>query len=79
MPAVHLARQGAPPRDTTEPSAENVELRSWKKPWPAEKATFEEARALRRRLLKRWRQGNTRERELARIVERRRMGNRCEQ
>ena len=58
-------------------SSAKVDLGSWKKFWPAEKATFAEARALRKRLLKRWRQGGTRQRELARIVERCRMGKRC--
>jgi putative DNA primase/helicase len=58
-------------------SPAKVDLGSWKKFWPAEKATFAEARALRKRLLKRWQQGSTRQRELARIVERCRMGKRC--
>ena len=58
-------------------SSAKVDLGSWKKFWPAEKATFAEAGALRKRLLKRWRQGGTRQRELARIVERCRMGKRC--
>ena len=52
-------------------------LRSWKKRWRAETPTLDEARALRRRLVQRWRQGDEKERETARIVGQCRRGERC--
>ncbi len=55
-----------------------IGLRSWKKSWPAETATFEDARLLRRRFLKLWRNGSDRECETARIVGRCRKGKRCD-
>ena len=54
-----------------------ISLRSWKKTWHAETATLDEARSLRRRLVKRWRKGGDRERETARIVRQCRRGKRC--
>jgi AAA domain len=52
-------------------------LRSWKKWWPAETASFEEARSLRRRLIKLWQKGGERDRKTRRIVRRCRRGHRC--
>jgi RecA-family ATPase len=54
-----------------------VSLRSWKKSWPAEAASLEEARSIRKRLLKRWREGDDLERKTARIVGKCRKGERC--
>jgi putative DNA primase/helicase len=54
-----------------------ADLRFLKTSWPAESATLEQARALRKRLLKSWRQGSSREREIARIVGQCRKGKRC--
>jgi putative DNA primase/helicase len=58
-------------------SGEKIGLGSWKKSWSAETATFEDARTLRKRLLKSWREGGPRERELARVVGKCRKGKRC--
>jgi putative DNA primase/helicase len=49
-------------------SDKKINLRSWKKTWQAETATPEEARSLRKRLVKRWRKGDDLERKTARIV-----------
>ena len=54
-----------------------ADLCSWKTSWAAESATFEEAKALRERLLKRWQSGGKQDRALARIVKRCRKGRRC--
>src|SRR6516165_9331336 len=47
---------------------QDIEIRTWKTTWQAEKATLAEARALKKRLLKPWRNRGRREREVARIV-----------
>jgi putative DNA primase/helicase len=55
-----------------------VSLRSWKELWPAETATFEEAKSLRRRVVKRLQKGNDQERKAARIIAKCRRENRCD-
>ena len=46
-----------------------ISLRTWKKTWSAETATFEEAKSLRRRVVKRLWKGNDQERKTAQTVE----------
>ena len=58
-------------------SDKKINLRSWKKTWHAETATLDEALSLRRRLVRRWRDGDDKERETARILGRCRRGRRC--
>lgn len=52
-------------------------IRPWRSDWDAESATFDEARALRRRLVKRLRRGDGRQRALAGIIGRCHKGTRC--
>ena len=54
-----------------------IDLRSWKKTWRAETATFEEAKSLRSRLVELFRNGSDRERETARTLKRCRRRSRC--
>jgi putative DNA primase/helicase len=59
------------------PRGEKVNLPTWKKSWSAETATFEEAKSLRRRVVKSLQKGDRRERKMALIVGRCRSGERC--
>jgi putative DNA primase/helicase len=54
-----------------------VGLRSWKKAWQAETATFDEAKSLRARVVKSLQKGGEKERETARVVGRCRRAKRC--
>ncbi len=59
------------------PRGKKVSLRTWKKSWSAETATFEEAKLLRRRVVKSLRKGNDQERKTALILRQCRSGKRC--
>ena len=54
-----------------------IDLRSWKKTWRAETATFEEAKSLRSQLVELYQNGSDRERETARTLKRCRRRTRC--
>ena len=59
------------------PRGKKINLRTWKKTWSAETATFEEAKSLRRRVVKSLQKGDRQERKMALIVGRCRRGERC--
>ena len=54
-----------------------MDLRSWNESWPAETETFDKAKSLRRRLVKRLRKGSVQERQTARTLARCRRAKRC--